>query len=319
MTQLMSSPAVTVIIPTHNHPGPLAFSIASVLQQSFEDLSLVVIGDGVGDDTRGVVFEAMKQDSRVSFVDRPKSPRHAEAVRHEVICSVDSPFIAYQGDDDLWLPNHLQVMLQLLDDADFVHPLPVFVKSNGTLHHAPTDLSRPGCLAWHLSETPRNAISLTGVTHSRASYLKLPYGWRETPAGRWTDHYMWQQYFLSDDVRLKTSPLSTTIKLAANERSSMSAAERTAEVSALWKQILDRTNFEEKWQAKVASAVRQTSVSLQLAHTEKSDLLQQTRRERDSLRHDLDAIRRSTSWRLTEPLRDLKAAWLKWRTSGQRT
>ena len=47
----MSSPAVTVIIPTHNHPGPLAFSIASVLQQSFEDLSLVVIGDGVGDDT----------------------------------------------------------------------------------------------------------------------------------------------------------------------------------------------------------------------------------------------------------------------------
>ncbi|HAY69651.1 MAG TPA: hypothetical protein DCY82_15445, partial [Acidimicrobiaceae bacterium] len=206
----MSSPAVTVIIPTHNHPGPLAFSIASVLQQSFEDLSLVVIGDGVGDDTRGVVFEAMKQDSRVSFVDRPKSARHAEAVRHEVICSVDSPFIAYQGDDDLWLPNHLQVMLQLLDDADFVHPLPIFVKANGTLRHAPTDLSRPRCLAWHLSETPRNAISLTGVTHSRASYLKLPYGWRETPAGRWTDHYMWQQYFLSDDVRLKTSPLSTT-------------------------------------------------------------------------------------------------------------
>ncbi|MDB2392139.1 hypothetical protein N9V91_03900, partial [Acidimicrobiaceae bacterium] len=60
-------------------------------------------------------------------------------------------------------------------------------------------------------------------------------------------------------------------------------------------------------------------VSLQLADTEKSDLLQQTRRERDSLRHDLDAIRRSRSWRFTEPLRDLKAAWLNWRTRDQRT
>ena len=42
----MSSPSVTVIIPTYNWSSVLPFSIGSALNQSFSDFELLVIGDG---------------------------------------------------------------------------------------------------------------------------------------------------------------------------------------------------------------------------------------------------------------------------------
>ncbi len=340
----MSSPPTTIIIPTHNHAESLGYSIASVLQQSVADFSLVVIGDGVGDDSRDVVADMVRSDSRVSFVDRPKTPRHGESIRHEVITASDSDVIAYQGDDDLWLPNHLKVMLQLLADADFVHPLAIEVQADGTLSYSPTDLSRPECLAWHLSEKPQNAVSLTGVAHSRSSYLQLPWGWRETPPGTWTDLYMWQQFFRLDGLKARTSHLSTTVKLAAHGRGSMTAEQRSTEIAGWWTQINDDAGFDRRWTSDVERAMRHSGVSMRLSVTALENQVSYRIDERDATqrqletsehelenlqrlhsattdtlanvlgdlrvtRHALDTVRESTSWRLTKPCRRSLDAW----------
>ena len=209
------SSAVTVIVPTHDHATTIEYSIRSVLEQTVPDLAVVVIGDGVGDDTRDVVHSIQGEDSRVSFLDRPKAPRHGEILRHEVLQSVTSPFIAYHGDDDLLLPNHLETMIALLADADFAHPLPILVEASGDLVHLPTDLSMEECRAWHVASPPRNAVSLTGVAHTLESYRRLPHGWRTTPPGQWTDHYMWQQFLGIPDLTAVTSRKATAVKLAA--------------------------------------------------------------------------------------------------------
>jgi hypothetical protein len=177
---------------------------------------------------------------------------------------------------------------------------------------------------------------------------------------------MWQQYFRLDGLRASTSPLSTTIKLAALGRESMKVTDRTAEISAWWSRILGSADFDQRWEADVALSVRQTGVSSLLARSATEDQLNQARHERDSVQqdlessrhtnytteaqlnqarherdsvqhdlessrrtnftteaqlnqarherdsvqHDLEAIRNATSWRFTEPLRNLKDAWL---------
>lgn len=255
------APRVLVIIPTHNHPTTLELAARSVLEQSVTDLRLVIIGDGVADDTRDVVAGLIAGDDRVEFLDRPKGERHSEPVRHEVIGSCESPVVAYCGDDDLLLAHHLQSMIEVMGTRDFVHPLPVYVgvarptDLQWPLYYGPVDLSKRAWLRAHQPPMNLNVISLTGVVHTRDSYLRLEHGWRTTPRGYKTDHYMWQQYFELPGFRGATAPVSTTIKLAANLRGAQSPEQRADEIGAWW-QAAHEPGFRQRWDRAVAQQVQ---------------------------------------------------------------
>jgi glycosyltransferase involved in cell wall biosynthesis len=61
----MTSPRVLVVVPTHDHPWALDLSVESALAQTVENLDIVVIGDGVVDETRDVVARLMERDDRI--------------------------------------------------------------------------------------------------------------------------------------------------------------------------------------------------------------------------------------------------------------
>jgi GalNAc5-diNAcBac-PP-undecaprenol beta-1,3-glucosyltransferase len=221
--------AVTVIVPTHDHASTLDLAVASALSQTVTDLEVVIIGDGVGDDTRAVVADLVAGDSRVRFLDHPKSPSRAEPIRHEVLMETSAPVVCYLGDDDLLLSDHVAAMLGWLDDADFAHPLPFAVNRDGSLCAHPTDIARAECRAWH-RHPGRNCISLTGAAHRVDAYRRLPHGWRTTPPGRWPDHYMWEQWFAAREVRFVTGDRLTMLKFDAWMREDLDAAGRRREL-----------------------------------------------------------------------------------------
>lgn len=248
---------VTVIVPTHDHASTLPLAVRSVLEQTVEDLRVVIIGDGVGDDTRAVVQQLSVADDRVEFIDRPKQPRHAENVRAEVLRTATSPYIAYAGDDDLLLPHHLEVMLDLVHGVDFVHPLPAFVMPGPRLVVRPIDLGRRSSQRSISPPISRAAVSLTGVVHTLDAYRRLPYGWRTSPPDTFTDRYMWSQFLSLPGVRAASGTRATTIKLVANLREAMSADQRGAEIAAWWT-ASGAPGFVPRWDAAVAAAVRGT-------------------------------------------------------------
>lgn len=242
---------VTVVVPTHNHSGTLRRSLDSVLEQTVSDLRVVVIGDGVDDDTRRVI--ASIGDDRLEFWDRPKQPRHAENLRDELLRTLDTPYVAYHGDDDLLLPHHLQEMLAALGDADFVHPVPAFIHPGPSLRVAVIDVSKPTDRRSVLAPIHRSVISLTGVVHTLSSYRRLPHGWRTTPSGIPTDQYMWRQYLASDSVRAVSATRSTTIKLTSVSRKEHDDAMRATEIEAWWR-LVHSPGFVPRWDAAIAAA-----------------------------------------------------------------
>src|SRR5436309_1083330 len=100
--------AATVLIPTHDHAPLLRHSLASVQEQSVEDIEIFVIGDGVTDETRALVAGLATDDPRIRFFDHPKAPRHGEILRHAALAEARGEIVCYQADDDLWLPGHLE-------------------------------------------------------------------------------------------------------------------------------------------------------------------------------------------------------------------
>ena len=313
---MLSDAPVTVLLPTHDHATTLGTSLRSVQEQTFSDFCLVVIGDGVGDDTRDVLADVVRCDSRVVFLDRPKTPRHAEPVRHEVLQQVDSWAAAYVGDDDLLLPDHLETMLGVLEGHDFAHPLPVIVTADRGIVHLPTDLSRQDCLAWHLAAERRNAVSLTGVVHTVESYRRLPHGWRAAPPGHATDHYMWLQYFALEGLRAVTGERATTIKLDTASRQGFDPVARGVEISDWWDRM-HVPGFAEWWDETVAEAVRRSAVDAVVGAGHLQDALagmtsqwglaryerDVAGQERDVARHERDVARNESGALLAEVAR----------------
>lgn len=214
----------TILIPTYRHAALLPFSIESALAQDVP-CDVVVVGDGVEDDTRAVVGRYP-----VRFFDFPKGERHGELHRHTALAEA-SGIVCYLGDDDLFYPDHVSHMLYLLSGADFAHSYPVFVRPDG-IEAGMIDIGLPR----YREATLRgdwNMISLTGAAHTVAAYRRLPYGWRPAPPDVWSDLWMWMQFLRQAGLKAVTGTRCTHLKLAASERVAMSVDQRVTELRDL--------------------------------------------------------------------------------------
>jgi glycosyltransferase involved in cell wall biosynthesis len=117
------SPRITVIIATYNWSTVLPFSIGSVLNQSFTDFELLVIGDGCTDNSAEVV--AAIDDPRLRWINLEKNSGHQSGPHNRGLEEARAEFIAYLGHDDLWLPHHLACMVAALEltNADLAYSI----------------------------------------------------------------------------------------------------------------------------------------------------------------------------------------------------
>jgi len=248
----------TIVIPTYRHAALLPYSIRSALGQGGASIELLVIGDGVEDDTRAAV-KVFLHDERVRFFDFPKGERNGELGRHEALQSARGRVVCYLSDDDLLLPDHVVDMLRLLEDADFAHSAPVVVMPDGSLRYGPIDMARPEFHAL-LLRGGWNKISLTGAAHTLEAYRRLPYGWRPGPANVWSDLHMWQQFVRQPWFRGRTGPRLTHLHMPDQDRREVPVAERVAELERWWARIHE-PGFADELERMVAHVVREGAVA----------------------------------------------------------
>jgi len=225
----------TVIIPTFNHEPTLRRSVPSALRQTVPEIEVIVIGDGVADSTRSIMAELTRSDERVRFIDRPKHESRAEPTRHAAVVGARGKIVCYLADDDLYLPNHVETMLGLLQEADFAHALPLRVEANGDLRTWTVDLERP--LHRRLIAEVEHRIPLTAGAHTREAYLRLPVGWSTPPPGTPSDLFMWRRFLAQPDFRFASSALPTTLVFPSPLRRDWSLTERVAELDQWCRRI----------------------------------------------------------------------------------
>lgn len=123
---------VTVIIATYNWSSVLRYSVGSVLNQTFTDFELLVVGDGCTDDSADVVADT--NDPRVRWINLPANTRHQSGPNNEGLRQARGEIIAYLGHDDLWLPHHLDSLVRAFDrtGCDLAYALAMNVSGDGT-------------------------------------------------------------------------------------------------------------------------------------------------------------------------------------------
>ncbi len=226
----------TVIIPTFDHGPLLKYSVESALKQTVADIEIFVVGDGVPAEHREAVFAAVRSDSRIRFFDFEKGARHGEIWRHEALGKATGEIVCYLSDDDLWFPEHVEVMEELLADADFANTLPVHAEVTGELNIYAVDLALP---EYHERfRAGHNRVPLTCAAHTMAAYRRSA-GWRTTPAGIPTDLYMWQEMLRPANNRAISGFQPTAVNFPTPFRKDWTLKEREAELKSWSRRILD--------------------------------------------------------------------------------
>ncbi|MCF0072568.1 glycosyltransferase [Dyadobacter sp. CY261] len=116
----MNNPVISIITATYNRSNILGFSIRSVLNQSYQDWELIVVGDCCTDDTELVVNDF--QDPRITFINLKENFGEQSGPNNVGLKQAKGDVIAFLNHDDLWFPDHLEYSLSVLrsSQADLV-------------------------------------------------------------------------------------------------------------------------------------------------------------------------------------------------------
>jgi len=105
-------PVVSVIVPTFNRPLYLAEALSSVVRQRYRNLQIIVVNDG-GCDVAGIVESF--NDPRIVFINRRQNRGKAFSL-NEAIAAVNGKYIAYLDDDDIYYPNHIGTLVDVMEN-----------------------------------------------------------------------------------------------------------------------------------------------------------------------------------------------------------
>lgn len=109
---MLSSPNVSIIIPTYNKVEYLKQAINSILQQTYKNYELIVVDDGSTDKTFDYLQQLNAKEIRPIRLLENKGVSYA---RNVGIRSAKGNYIAFLDHDDIWLPEKLERQMKILE------------------------------------------------------------------------------------------------------------------------------------------------------------------------------------------------------------
>ena len=102
-TLMQDKGLVSIITPTYNCGKFITETIQSVKAQSYTNWEMIIVDDCSSDDTKVVVEELQKNDSRIRYYCLEKNSGAAVA-RNTALKLAKVRWIAFLDSDDLWYP-----------------------------------------------------------------------------------------------------------------------------------------------------------------------------------------------------------------------
>lgn len=103
---------VSIIIPAYNAEGFLEKACRCVLEQSYQNLELLVVDDGSTDGTAALLERMSREDGRLRFLSLPNGGPAAARNRALDALGEDTDYVMFLDADDLLLPDAVEYALQ---------------------------------------------------------------------------------------------------------------------------------------------------------------------------------------------------------------
>ena len=109
----MNKPRISVIVPVYNIEEYLPRCIESVLQQTYQDIQLILVDDGSTDESGNICDEYAKKDSRIMVLHKENGG--SSSARNAGIEVAEGDFLGFVDSDDYVEPDMYEKMLTAID------------------------------------------------------------------------------------------------------------------------------------------------------------------------------------------------------------
>ena len=150
----MKNNRISVVLPTFGRDELFKNALHSILNQENSNWELIIINDGNVN-----VKQYIPLRKNIIYI-KNASHMGAAASRNIGIRASSNDFIAYIDDDDEWLPNHLTLSSDLLNDYDFIYSGTQLRKRNEIIQWYNEDFS-------YRKLAERNIITTPSVIHKK--------------------------------------------------------------------------------------------------------------------------------------------------------
>ncbi len=125
----MAQKLISVCINAYNSENTIKETLESVLNQTYENLQVIVVDDCSTDKTADIVEEIASRDSRVELYRLPENGNISNA-NNEALSHARGEYIAHLDSDDVWLPDKIEKQFAFMEEhseygACFTHVLSV--------------------------------------------------------------------------------------------------------------------------------------------------------------------------------------------------
>ncbi len=107
-------PKVSVVIVTFNRPDYVPLAIQSVLDQTFQDFEIIVVDNGIEKPAESIVKKF--NDARIKYLPQVENTG-CSGGKNVGIKSAQGEYVAFLDDDDVWLPEKLELQIEVLEKA----------------------------------------------------------------------------------------------------------------------------------------------------------------------------------------------------------
>lgn len=109
---------VSIIMPCHNGMPYLSEAIESALAQIYTSWELLIVDDHSSDNSGEIIKSYSEKDNRIKLLATNQECKGAHFARNLAINSAQGRYVAFLDCDDIWLPNKLEIQIDLLNTSE---------------------------------------------------------------------------------------------------------------------------------------------------------------------------------------------------------
>ncbi|MGU7998488.1 glycosyltransferase family 2 protein [Streptococcus suis] len=119
---------VNILMSTYNGQQFLAEQIRSIQEQTYTDWTLFIRDDGSSDRTREIIKDFVEQDQRIHFID-VETDENLGVIKsfHRLVHYEQADYYFFSDQDDVWLPDKVELSLQEAQSYPTDQPLMVYM------------------------------------------------------------------------------------------------------------------------------------------------------------------------------------------------
>lgn len=147
-------PKVSILVATYNGEKFLRKQLDSIVNQTYQNLEIIIQDDGSNDSTFEILNEYAEKDDRISA---SKNKKNLGIIQnfYDLISKSSGDYIAISDQDDIWEEHKIEVLLENIEDSSLIYTDSALITDD--------DSSAGTTLLKELGHTPKSGKFLTNL------------------------------------------------------------------------------------------------------------------------------------------------------------